>query len=34
MRAGLFDPEKQQFVLTEPELIVFCERDKRDQSDK
>jgi maltooligosyltrehalose trehalohydrolase len=29
-RAGLFDPEKKQFVLSEPELIVFCERDKKD----
>ena len=27
---ALFDPEKNQFVLTGPELIVFCERDKKD----
>jgi maltooligosyltrehalose trehalohydrolase len=29
-RAGLFDPEKKRFVLTQPELIVFCEREKND----
>ena len=29
-RTGLFDPEKNQFVLTEPELIVFCEQDQKD----
>jgi maltooligosyltrehalose trehalohydrolase len=29
-RTGLFDPEKNQFVLTEPELIVFCEHDHKD----
>ncbi|MBV8641309.1 MAG: malto-oligosyltrehalose trehalohydrolase [Verrucomicrobia bacterium] len=29
-RTGLFDPEKNQFVLTEPELIVFCEHDQKD----
>jgi len=27
--ADLFDPEKKQFVLTGPELIVFCERDEQ-----
>ena len=30
-RAGLFDPEKNRFLLTGPELIVFCERDKKDK---
>jgi maltooligosyltrehalose trehalohydrolase len=30
-RAGLFDPEKKQFVLTEPELIVFCEQGEKDK---
>jgi maltooligosyltrehalose trehalohydrolase len=30
-RAALFDPEKNQFVLSEPELIVFCECDIKDQ---
>jgi maltooligosyltrehalose trehalohydrolase len=29
-RVGLFDPEKNRFLLTGPELIVFCERDKKD----
>jgi hypothetical protein len=29
-RAGLFDPEKNRFLLTGPELIIFCERDKKD----
>jgi hypothetical protein len=27
---GLFDPEKNQFVLTEPELIIFCESNEKD----
>ena len=29
-RTGLFDPEKNQFVLTGPELIVFSEHDQKD----
>ena len=29
-RTGLFDPEKNQFVLTEPELIVFYEQDQKE----
>jgi maltooligosyltrehalose trehalohydrolase len=29
-RAGFFDPEKNQFVLTEPELIIFCESNEKD----
>jgi maltooligosyltrehalose trehalohydrolase len=28
-RTGLFDPEKNKFVLTEPELIVFCEHGQK-----
>ncbi len=31
-RAGFFDPESNQFVLAEPELIVFCERDRKESS--
>jgi maltooligosyltrehalose trehalohydrolase len=32
-RTGYFDPQKKQFVLAEPELIVFCEQKQEEIGD-